>query len=344
MNAADVPTELFHAFEVQRTSFDAAPFPDWDDAARSPCAAAPPRRGQRGRDRGCDPRRLRRPAAHRDADRRGVPEPGRDQGGAPEGPQVDAAPQRGRFDLVPPGARAHPAATAGRRRDRGPVELSAVPGRRTAGRGAGRRQPRAGEDVGVHAGVLRAVRAAGREDLRAGGGRRGQRRPGCRGPVHAAAVQSPVLHRLHAGRPQGHGRRRGEPDADDARTRRQVADGHRAGLPAGEGRAARPRGQAAERGTDLHRARLRLRSPRRAGRLRRGDEAPGEAHVSGGPRRPRLLQHHQSAPVRSPGRLRRGGAHRRRRGRSAVRRPHAGRRAAPPRAGGRRRSRRGTSP
>ena len=28
MNAADVPTELFHAFEIQRTSFDAAPFPD----------------------------------------------------------------------------------------------------------------------------------------------------------------------------------------------------------------------------------------------------------------------------------------------------------------------------
>jgi coniferyl-aldehyde dehydrogenase len=30
MNAADIPAELFHAFEVQRTSFDAAPFPDWE--------------------------------------------------------------------------------------------------------------------------------------------------------------------------------------------------------------------------------------------------------------------------------------------------------------------------
>jgi len=30
MNAADVPADLLHAFEVQRTSFDAAPFPDWD--------------------------------------------------------------------------------------------------------------------------------------------------------------------------------------------------------------------------------------------------------------------------------------------------------------------------
>src|SRR5512139_2174394 len=30
MNAADVPADLFHAFEVQRTSFDAAPFPDWE--------------------------------------------------------------------------------------------------------------------------------------------------------------------------------------------------------------------------------------------------------------------------------------------------------------------------
>jgi coniferyl-aldehyde dehydrogenase len=30
MNAADVPVELSHAFEAQRTSFDAAPFPDWE--------------------------------------------------------------------------------------------------------------------------------------------------------------------------------------------------------------------------------------------------------------------------------------------------------------------------
>ena len=30
MNAADVPAELSHAFEVQRSSFDAAPFPDWE--------------------------------------------------------------------------------------------------------------------------------------------------------------------------------------------------------------------------------------------------------------------------------------------------------------------------
>jgi len=30
MNAADVPADLLHAFEVQRTSFDAAQFPDWE--------------------------------------------------------------------------------------------------------------------------------------------------------------------------------------------------------------------------------------------------------------------------------------------------------------------------
>lgn len=30
MNAADIPADLLHAFEVQRTSFDAAPFPDWE--------------------------------------------------------------------------------------------------------------------------------------------------------------------------------------------------------------------------------------------------------------------------------------------------------------------------
>ena len=30
MNAADVPAELFHPFEAQRTSFDAAPFPAWE--------------------------------------------------------------------------------------------------------------------------------------------------------------------------------------------------------------------------------------------------------------------------------------------------------------------------
>jgi coniferyl-aldehyde dehydrogenase len=31
MNAADIPSDLLHAFEVQRTSFDAAPFPDWEE-------------------------------------------------------------------------------------------------------------------------------------------------------------------------------------------------------------------------------------------------------------------------------------------------------------------------
>ena len=31
MNAADVPAELSHAFELQRTSFDAAIFPEWDE-------------------------------------------------------------------------------------------------------------------------------------------------------------------------------------------------------------------------------------------------------------------------------------------------------------------------
>ena len=30
MNAADIPAELMRAFEVQRASFDSAPFPDWD--------------------------------------------------------------------------------------------------------------------------------------------------------------------------------------------------------------------------------------------------------------------------------------------------------------------------
>jgi coniferyl-aldehyde dehydrogenase len=30
MNSADVPAELLHAFEVQRTAYDAEPFPEWD--------------------------------------------------------------------------------------------------------------------------------------------------------------------------------------------------------------------------------------------------------------------------------------------------------------------------
>ncbi|MGZ8253229.1 MAG: coniferyl aldehyde dehydrogenase [Burkholderiaceae bacterium] len=30
MNAADIPAELLHAFEAQRASFDAAPFPEWE--------------------------------------------------------------------------------------------------------------------------------------------------------------------------------------------------------------------------------------------------------------------------------------------------------------------------
>jgi coniferyl-aldehyde dehydrogenase len=31
MNAADVPADLLHAFEVQRASYDAEPFPEWDE-------------------------------------------------------------------------------------------------------------------------------------------------------------------------------------------------------------------------------------------------------------------------------------------------------------------------
>ena len=31
MNAADVPAELMHAFEMQRASYDAAPFPEWEE-------------------------------------------------------------------------------------------------------------------------------------------------------------------------------------------------------------------------------------------------------------------------------------------------------------------------
>ncbi len=118
MNAADVPTELFHAFEVQRTSFDAAPFPDWEVR----------------RDRLARLRRLVEDnevaiedAIHADFGGRPrtetqiaevFPSLGEIKVRAAQGPQVDAAPQRGRLDLVPAGARAHPAAAAGRRRHR----------------------------------------------------------------------------------------------------------------------------------------------------------------------------------------------------------------------------------
>ena len=56
----------------------------------------------------------------------------------------------------------------------------------------------------------------------------GRPRPG----VFLAAFRPSDLHRLRRDRAGGHGQRRAQPDAGDARTRRQVAGDRRAGLPA----------------------------------------------------------------------------------------------------------------
>ena len=59
--------------------------------------------------------------------------------------------------------------------------------------------------------------------------------------IRAAAVRSPVLHRLHRSGPPHRARRSGEPDAGDARARRQVAGARR------RRRRPRARGAAARR-------------------------------------------------------------------------------------------------
>ena len=96
-------------------------------------------------------------------------------------------------------------------------------------RRAGRRQPRDAEAVGAHAGDVRAAARARRGELCRRRVRRRHRRCGPRARVRAAAVRSPVLHRIDGGRPRGRARRGGEPDAGHARARRQVARAVRAG-------------------------------------------------------------------------------------------------------------------
>ncbi len=267
MNALDIPAALPHAFELQRASYDAAPFPEWDVRRDRLQRLQRLIVRQRDRDRSRDRRRLRRAAAHGDPDRRDLSEPGRDQGRAAPRRAVDAAARRLGVEVVPAGARPRDAAAARRGRHHRAVELPAVPGDRAAGRCAGRRQPRDGEDVRVHAGVLAAVRRTGAQVLRAP-----TRSTSITGGPDVAAQFSalPFDHLLFTGstarRPPRDGRGRAEPDAGHAGTRRQVADGRRAGLLDRARGAARPGRQAAQRRADVHRTRLRARATRAAAR------------------------------------------------------------------------------
>ena len=155
-----------------------------------------------------------------------------------------------------PGVGAHrPPAARRRRRDQS-VELPGAAGARARCRGACGRQPRDAEAVGVDAGDIGAARGAGRRALSRRRVRRRRRR--CRGRpgVRVAAVRSSVLHGLDGGRAPGRRRRGREPDAGDARARRQIAGAVRHATRISRRRAAARRRQAAQRRTDLHRARL----------------------------------------------------------------------------------------
>jgi acyl-CoA reductase-like NAD-dependent aldehyde dehydrogenase len=66
-----------------------------------------------------------------------------------------------------------------------------------------------------------------------------------------------------------------------------------------QGRGAHPRGQDAERGPDLHRARLRAAARRPAAALRRGGAARVRGHVPAPRKQHRLHQHREPAPLRA---------------------------------------------
>ena len=143
------------------------------------------------------------------------------------------------------------------------VELSALPHRQPAHQRPRRRQPRDGEDGDATrstsaASSPRSARAVFPEDTR----RDPARRPRA-GLLHPA-LRPHHLHRLGRRRPHRDALRRREPDAGDARARRQVADHRLRRLRRRRGRVAHPLRQVPERRADLPRARLPLRPRRRS--------------------------------------------------------------------------------
>ena len=147
-------------------------------------------------------------------------------------------------------------AATGRGRRHRAVELPALPGLRAVDRHLRGRQPRDGQDVGELGPPGAAADLAQPEVLpgRQADVLRGRRRP--RAGLRRAALRPPDVHRLGPDRPRGDGRRRAQPDAGDARTRRQGAGHRRRRLPDQDRRRARAVGEDVQRRAGLPQRRL----------------------------------------------------------------------------------------
>ncbi len=115
-------------------------------------------------------------------------------------------------------------ATQGRDRSRVAVELPPLPHDQPAHQHPRRRQPLHDQDGEQLEQPLPPPRRQVPRAVPRGHGRDPPGHPAER--VHDAALRPHHLHRLRRRRPERHARRRGEPDAGDARARRQVADHH----------------------------------------------------------------------------------------------------------------------
>ena len=230
-----------------------------------PESARPPGQGQPGRDRRGDQRGLRQPQRIRDAVRRSLRR-------ARYGSTTPSKRLKGWMKPAPSGRRPsdlrrreqppHSAAARRGRRHRA-VELPAVPELLAARQHLRRRQPGDGENVGEFAPPGRAADRDHAEILPRGKARVLRRRRRTRARLLVAAVRPSPVHRLRPDRPGGDGQRCAQPDAGDARARRQVAGDRSAGLSDQDRRRAHPVGQDVQRGPDVPGGRHPLPAARR---------------------------------------------------------------------------------
>ena len=205
-------------------------------------------------------------------------------------------PRRRSVDHADSSRRAQPPdpAAARRRRRHRAVELSALPELCAAHQHLRRRQPGDGQDVGEFAPPRRAADRDFAEIFSRGQARLLRRRRRPRAGLLVAAVRPSALHRLGRDGAGGDGQRRAQPDAGDARARRQVARDRRAGLPDQDRGRAHPVGEDLQRRPDLHRGRLCLPAARHRGRIRRPLQAAVRQALSGH-QRPGLHLDHRPA-------------------------------------------------
>ena len=223
-------TGLEQAFAAMRAAQTRDPFPDWPLARRAAARARTADARQSRRDRRGDRRGLRPPPRRGNRPARNLPEPVRHPPRAAPRPALDApAPALGRTSGSCPRAPKcvpQPLGVVGIIVPWNyPLYLAVGPlaAALAAGNRAMVKMSR------VHAALLGAVRASCARGISAHGEVAvvtGDAEVGAR--VRGAAVRPSAVHRLDRGRPQGDARGRGEPDAGDARARRQVAGDHRA--------------------------------------------------------------------------------------------------------------------